>query len=108
MADDRTVLIRITAPDRDALTKVLREQEVDFACTPHRRLQDGSVSVEGYVPESRMERIRSYPVKVEVLDADASRTLREAQAQVGRGNRFREPGAARGFRGLGRKIKDER
>lgn len=107
MADQRTLRILITAPDRESLTRVLGEQELDFACTPHRRLEDGTVSVEAYVPESRMEQIRGYPVKIEVLDADASKTLREAQAQVGRGNRFREPGAERGFRGLGRKVKDE-
>jgi hypothetical protein len=109
MTDETLVRILITAPDKASLTAVLREQGVDFACTPQRRLEGGAVSVEAFVPKSRLEKIRGHRVKIDVLDEDASATMRARQAEVGRGNRFREEGAPkRGQRGLGRKIKDER
>lgn len=106
MAGEKMIHILITAPDRASLTAVLREPKVDFACARQRQLEGTAVSVEAYVPESILKKIQGHPVKVDVLDDDASATLRERQAEVGRGNRFREAGAERGFRGLGRKIKD--
>jgi hypothetical protein len=108
MADETIVHIRITAPDRAALTTVLREQEVDFACARQRRLEGGAVSVEAFVPKSRLKKVQGYPVQVDILDDDASATMRARQAEVSTGNRFRDAGADRVPRGVGRKIKDGR
>jgi hypothetical protein len=102
---EKIVRVLITAPDKASLTAVLREQQADFACAAQRRHETGAVSVEAYVPESRLDALRRYPVKIDLLE-DASATARARQAEVGRGNRYAEKNAVP--RGLGRKIKDGR
>lgn len=104
MPDNEKILrILITAKDKAALSALLREHELDLACAAPRRRDGGAVSVEAYVPESRLERLRQYEVKVDILD-DASATARARQKEVGQGNRF--AGDNKVPRGLGRKVKE--
>ena len=103
-ADDKILRILITARDKQTLSDLLRENPLDLACAGPRRLEGGAVSVEAYVPEDQVDRLRRYEVKVDVLD-DASATARARQKEVGRGNRFE--GKDRVPRGLGRKVKED-
>lgn len=105
MPDEKILRILITAPDKQTLTALLSENPLDLGCAGPQRQESGAVSVEAYVPEARIERLRRYAAKIDVLD-DASATARERQKEVGRGNRFE--GENRVPRGQGRKVKENR
>lgn len=104
-ADDqgpRILRIRITARDREALSALLRENALDLSCGGPKRQEGGVITLEAFVPEEELARLRRYPVEIEVIE-DASAKGRERQKEVGKGNRFE---GKRVPRGLGRKVKD--
>jgi hypothetical protein len=99
----RILRILITVREKEALTTLLRENPLDLSCGGPRRRADGVITVEAFVPEDELDRLRRYPVQIDVLE-DASATGRERQKEVGQGNRFEGNKIPRG---LGRKIKDD-
>jgi hypothetical protein len=103
--EEKILRVLISTREEQALRALLREHPLDLSCGGPRRHEGGGVSVEAYVPEPQLERLRRYPVKIDVLD-DASATARERRKEVGEGNRFE--GEARVPRGLGRKVKEDR
>jgi hypothetical protein len=99
----RILHLLITAPDKRVLSILLRDNPLDLSCGGAKRGKDGTViTVEAFVPEEQVDRLRKYGVKVDVLD-DATATARERQKEVGKGNRFL--GENKVPRGLGRKVK---
>jgi hypothetical protein len=95
--------ILITAPDGAALRALLREHRLDLSCGGPKPLEGGAVSVEAYVPEDQVERLRAPGVKVDIL-GDASAVARARQKEVGGGNRYVGEDAVP--RGLGRKVRE--
>ncbi|MEO6191739.1 MAG: hypothetical protein ABIS20_01915 [Thermoanaerobaculia bacterium] len=103
--EEKILRILITTREEQALRVLLRENPLDLSCGGPQRHPGGAVSVEAYVPEHQLERLRRYEAKIDILD-DASATARERQKEVGEGNRFE--GEKRVPRGLGRKVKEDR
>ncbi|HEX3529329.1 MAG TPA: hypothetical protein VH988_19905 [Thermoanaerobaculia bacterium] len=99
----RILRILLTARDKEALAALLRENPLDLSCGGPRRRADGLITVEAFVPEGDLDRLRRYSVQVDVIE-DASAKGRERQKEVGQGNRFEGKITPRG---LGRKIKDD-
>ena len=105
MPDTEKILrILITAKDKQTLSALLRENPLDLSCGGPRRAAGGAITAEAYVPAERVDRLRTYAVKIDILD-DASATARARQQEVGQGNRFE--GENRVPRGVGRKVKKE-
>ena len=102
-SQDKILRILITAKDADALLALLRENELDLSCGGPKQLESGAVSVEAYVPEEQVNKLKKYGVKIDILD-DASATALKRHKEVGHGNRFQ--GENRVPRGLGRKMKE--
>lgn len=98
--EGRIMRIRLSAPDRDSLARVVREFRLDIGGGGPRRLPDGTVSMEAYVPAERLEQIEKAGGAFEVIE-DATAVGRERQKEVGTGDRFE--GGTRPPRGLGRK-----
>jgi hypothetical protein len=99
---DRAYHVRIQAPAQESF-RDLPFSRMDIGCTGGIREQlDGSFALDAYVTEAVMEEIRKGPFKVDVI-ADALDELKRAQAQVGKGNRFK--GENRLPRGLGKKTR---
>jgi len=99
----RILRILITARDKETLSTLLRENPLDLSCGGPRRREGGLITVEAFVPENDLDRLRRYPVQIEVIE-DASAKGRERQKEVGQGNRFAGKITPRG---MGRKIKDD-
>jgi len=97
--------ILITARDAATFSALLREQPFDMSCGGPRKDRTGSVRVEAYVPEERVERLKRDGVTVEII-RDETAAVRARQQEVGKGNRYE--GENRVPRGLGRKVKDGR
>lgn len=106
MADGETILrVLITAPDRESLSNLLREQKPDVGCTAHHVDDRGVLHVEAYVPATQLEALRAYPVTIEVIE-DATAKGRARQAEVGRDNPYEDRNVVP--RGVGRKVKGDR
>jgi hypothetical protein len=58
--------------------------------------KDGRVGVDAYLRQDQLERLRSAPVEVRVVE-DATAVGAERQAQVGEGNRFQDGSLPRGL-----------
>jgi hypothetical protein len=101
---DKILRILITAADRDALNEVFREHRLDLLGGGPKQGEGGAVSVQALVPEEQVKRLKTYRVKIDILDADAAASGRARQRQFGKGNRF--AGKNRVPRGLGRKIRE--
>jgi hypothetical protein len=101
---DKILRLLITARDAETLRALLREHPLDLSCGGPKQHEGGAVSVEAYVPENQVDRLRQHGMKIDILD-DASATARARQAEVGQGNRF--AGENRVPRGLGRKVKGD-
>jgi hypothetical protein len=105
-ADDespRILRILITAREKEALSTLLRENALDLSCGGPKRREGGVITLEAFVPEAELDRLRRYPVQIDVIE-DASAKGRERQKEVGKGNRFEGKKVPRG---LGWKVKDD-
>lgn len=95
--------VRIHAATRASL-RDLPLARMDIGCTGGiRERPEGGVTLDAYVAETVLEEIRKTRCTVEIL-GDAAEELKRAQAQVGKGNRFK--GAQWIPRGLGKKIRE--
>jgi hypothetical protein len=92
--------VRLTAPDRETLARQAKEFNLDIGGGGPRRLPDGTVSVEAYVPEGQLGALEQAGGALEVIE-DATAVGRERQKEVGEGDRFE--GGTVPPRGLGRK-----
>jgi hypothetical protein len=100
---EKVFKVRIRAPSRKALED-LPIAQMDTGCTGGIRTQaDGSVTLEAYVRESVLQKIRESGHTMEVL-ADVEEESEKKRQQVGKGNRFE--GANRIPRGIGKKVRE--
>ena len=98
-----TMRILITARDANTLRALLRGRQLDLSCGGPKQREGGTVSIEAYVPEDKIDQLRGPGIKIDIL-GDETATARERQKQVGKGNRF-EGGVVP--RGQGRKVKKD-
>ena len=101
----KVMRILITTRDADVLTGLLREHPIDMACGGPRRNREGAVTVEAYVPEAKIERLKRDGLTIDIIEDWTAATIARQQ-EVGKGNRFE--GENRVPRGLGRKVKEGR
>lgn len=88
MASRKAVLrVLLTAKDRATMLALLRDQHPDVGGSA-KIAPDGSVRIDVYVPEDRVDALKRDGVKVEVVD-DHSAQTQEARKFVGTGNRFK-------------------
>jgi hypothetical protein len=99
--DKRVLQVRIRTVDLESLRALLLEG-INAGCRPHLTEEVAGVTMQAYVSEEELDRLKERGYDIEVL-ADASATGLERQAEVGRGDRFE--GGTIAPRGLGRKIR---
>ena len=95
MAQERFFRVRLLIPGLETL----RGLEVDNACMPIRRREDGQIEMETFVPEStltKLKRMRKRNVNVEVL-AESQAGETEPSRMVSRGNRYADGSLPRGL-----------
>jgi len=98
--EKRVMRIVLQVPNQKTLTKMVQEYRLDIGGGGPRRLPDGSLRTQAYVPEELLVKIRKAGGTIEVME-DATQVGRERQKEVGRGDRFK--GGKKVPRGLGRK-----
>lgn len=100
---DDVFRVVLRAPDNDALSRIIREYDLDVD-HQHPRPGDRMIEIEAFVPIERAEALKAAGFDVEVHE-NLSERGRERQKEVGAGDRF-EAGKTRP-RGLGRLVRDE-
>lgn len=78
--------VRITGPDRDAMTRLVRRPGIEVLPTTLREHRDG-YAVRALADPDAVAALEREGYAVERL-GDAAESARESLAQVGRGNRF--------------------
>ncbi len=96
----KIVRIGLTFRDRDALAKCRQEFRLDLGGGGPRRMPDGTVTTDAYVPEALLAKLKHAGVDFKVLE-DMTATGEARQKQVGKGDRFE--GGKKAPRGLGKK-----
>jgi hypothetical protein len=77
MQAKKTILrIQLNFPDRESLSKLLQEHWLDISGGGPKRQPDGSFSIEAYVAEDLVDRLKEAGVSLEVIE-DAARVSRE-------------------------------
>jgi hypothetical protein len=84
--EQRNLQVRIHAADFEALRPLLVEG-LDVGCRPHPLEERGGVSMQAYVGEQELGRLRERGFEVELI-ADLTAHWRERLADVGQGDRF--------------------
>lgn len=98
--EKRILRIALRVPDREALEKLVKEHQLDIGGGGPRRLPDGTVIMEAYVPHELLDRLKRSKVSFEIIE-DATEVGRQRQKEVGKGDRFE--GGKKVPRGLGKK-----
>lgn len=98
--EKKIMRIALKTPNRETLTKLVKEFRLDIGGGGPRRLPDGTLSVEAYTPEEVLDRLKKAGAIFEII-GDATKAGKERQKEVGRGNRFE--GGKMVPRGLGKK-----
>jgi hypothetical protein len=100
-AKEKKILrIALRAPDREALEKLVKEHQLDIGGGGAKRLPDGTISMEAYVPQELLDRLKRSKASFEIIE-DATEVGRQRQKEVGKGDRFE--GGKKVPRGLGKK-----
>lgn len=98
--EKKIMKISLSAPDRETLARFVRELQLDIGGGGPRRLPDGTLSMDAYVPEELLGKLKKAHVAFKIVE-DATKVGKERQKEVGRGNRFEKGNVVP--RGLGRK-----
>lgn len=100
-AKEKKILrIALRAPDRETLAKLVKEHRLDVGGGGPRRQPDGTLSMEAYVPQELLERLKKRKAVFEIIE-DATEVGKQRQKEVGKGDRFE--GGKKVPRGLGKK-----
>ena len=98
--EKKIMRIALKAPNRETLTKLVKEFRLDIGGGGPRRLRDGTLSMEAYTPEEVLDKLKKAGAVFEIME-DATKVGKERQKEVGRGDRFE--GGKKVPQGLGRK-----
>ena len=98
--EKRIMRIALRAPDRETLAELVKVYQLDIGGGGPRRLPDGTISMEAYVPQEFLDRMKKGKVAFEIIE-DATEVGRQRQKEVGKGDRFE--GGKKVPRGLGNK-----
>ncbi len=98
--EKKIMRIVLRTSNRETLTKLAKEFRLDIGGGGPRRLPDGILSMEAYVPEELLDKLKEAGGVFEIIE-DATKVGKERQKEVGHGDRFE--GGKKVPRGLGRK-----
>lgn len=97
----KIIRIALKGPKRETLAEWVRQFQLDiWGAGGPRTLPDGTLSMEAYVPEKVLDKLKKAGAVFDVIE-DATKVGKERQKEVGRGDRFE--GGKIAPRGLGRK-----
>jgi hypothetical protein len=83
-ANKKALRIQLHLPDRESLSRLLRDYRLDIRGGELKRQPDRSVQMEAYVAEGLVDRFKEAGVPLEVIE-DATWVGRERQKEVSKG-----------------------
>jgi hypothetical protein len=98
--EKRILRIALRAPDRETLAKLVKEHRLDIGGGGPRRLPDGVVTMDAYVPQELLEKLKKSKATFEIIE-DLTEVGKQRRKEVGKGDRFE--GGKKAPRGLGKK-----
>jgi hypothetical protein len=98
--EKKTLRILLCAPDRETLAKLVKEHSLDVGGGGARRLPDGTVTMEAYVNQEILGRLKRGKQVFKILE-DLTEVGKQRRKEVGKGDRFE--GGKKVPHGLGKK-----
>jgi hypothetical protein len=87
--EQKIMRITLKGPKPETLAELMRKFRLDiWGAGGPRRLPDGTISMEAYVPEEVMDQLKKEGVDFEIIE-DATKVGKERRKEVGRGDRFK-------------------
>ncbi len=98
--EKKTLRIVLRASDWETLARLVKEHRLDVGGGGARRLPDGTVTMEAYVNQERLEGLKRGKQTFEIIE-DLTKVGKKRREEVGKGDRFE--GGKKVPHGLGKK-----